>query len=70
METKKRSFVKSIVWRLIAIINGTLVAFIFTHNVFQSFSIGIVGNLSGFVLYYIHERFWNKTKYGIIENEH
>ena len=64
METKKRSIVKSIIWRIIATLNGILGAYYFTGNVIESMKIGIFANITGFVLYYIHERVWNKLKFG------
>lgn len=64
METKKRSITKSIVWRLIATINGVLGALLFTNNFFQSLKIGVFANITGFILYYFHERLWNKIKWG------
>jgi uncharacterized membrane protein len=64
IETKKRSFLKSIIWRIIATINGILGALLFTHNLNQSIKIGIFANITGFILYYFHERFWNKIQWG------
>lgn len=64
-ETKARSILKSISWRILATLNGWIVAYIFLHNIFSSLKIAIVGNITGFVLYYIHERIWNKIKKGI-----
>lgn len=63
-ETKIRSFLKSIIWRIIATINGILGAYLFTHNILESVKIGIFANFTGFILYYLHERFWNKIKWG------
>ncbi len=64
-ENKKRSIFKSIVWRILATLNGWIVAYLFLHNLSSSFKIAIVGNVTGFMLYYIHERVWNKIKWGI-----
>ncbi|MDO8659934.1 MAG: DUF2061 domain-containing protein [Candidatus Parcubacteria bacterium] len=58
-ETKKRSFVKSATWRFLATINGFVVAYIYLGSVAQSFKIAIIGNITGLILYYYHERIWN-----------
>jgi len=62
-ETKKRSLVKSIAWRLMAVTNGFLVALFFLNDLSKSAIISIVANVTGFVLYYIHERVWNVIKW-------
>ncbi|MBI2449302.1 DUF2061 domain-containing protein [Candidatus Pacearchaeota archaeon] len=64
IETKYRSLLKSIVWRILSVINGFIVAFIFLNEFYQSLKISIIANITGFVLYYFHERFWNSIKWG------
>ena len=65
-ETKIRSVVKSIVWRILGFINGFLVALYFTKNLTESFNISLVGNLSATIIYYFHERIWNRIVWGKI----
>ncbi len=62
-ESKKRSFVKSLIWRIIATINGIVGTYFFIDNISQSIKIGIFANFTGMILYYIHERIWNKIKW-------
>ena len=62
-ETKVRSVTKGIVWRILATLNGFLVALIFLQDIKESLKISIVANVTGFVLYYIHERIWNLIKW-------
>jgi len=64
MDSKLRSFVKSLSWRLIATTNGILVAYALTGSFSKGAVIGIVGNITGMVLYYIHERSWNVFNWG------
>ena len=64
MDTQLRSIVKSISWRIIAVLNGIFITFLFTHDLSKSIAIGVSANITGFVLYYIHERGWNKIKWG------
>jgi|TARA_B100001758_G_C18393056_1_gene604137 uncharacterized membrane protein len=59
-ESKKRSFSKTISWRVIAIINSYVVLVsLFTDDPFWN---AIIMNVTGAVMYYIHERFWNNIK--------
>lgn len=58
-ETKIRSIAKSAIWRFVATINGFVVAYIYLEQFSQSLKIAIVGNITGLVLYYMHERIWN-----------
>lgn len=62
--TKQRSLLKSITWRIIAIISTFVIVYIMTKSVSFATSITIVSNIINFVLYYIHERFWLKIRWG------
>jgi len=64
MDSKLRSFVKSCSWRLIATTNGVLVAYILTGSFWAGLKIGVVGNITGMIMYYIHERGWNVLSWG------
>ena len=55
METKTRSIVKAITWRLIA----TLIAYIWV-----GFTAAIIINLIQTIAYYFHERVWVHVKWG------
>jgi len=58
-ESKKRSFKKTISWRLIAVINSYVVlASAYTDSPIWN---AIFMNVVGAGLYYVHERVWNKT---------
>ena len=57
-ESKKRSFNKTISWRIVAVINSyTVLTTAFTASPLWN---AVVMNVSGAIMYYIHERFWNK----------
>jgi uncharacterized membrane protein len=62
--TKRRSLAKSITWRLIAIAVTFIVGFVMTGNWQFAASLSLISNLVNFVLYYIHERFWLKIRWG------
>ena len=61
-ETKKRSFIKAVGWRLIAVLNSyiVLIVYITDSPLFSALAM----NITGAVLYYIYERGWNKSAHG------
>lgn len=63
MEQKIRSVVKSVSWRLVATLNGFLVAFVLLNDFKQSMKISVIANISGMLLYYFHERIWNNINW-------
>lgn len=64
IETKKRSFVKSIIWRIICIAVSIITAFFLTGKIDVSVAIGTLYNAITMILYYFHERFWNMIEWG------
>ncbi len=63
-EQKKRSFAKTLSWRIIASLATMTIVFAFTGKLLLAASIGVVEFISKLVLYYFHERFWNKVTWG------
>lgn len=62
IETKKRTIIKTFSWRLVAILNSFLVLTVnLTDNNFLN---ALYMNITGFIMYYVFERIWNKIKYG------
>ncbi len=64
-ETRKRSIAKSVFWRIICIVISVVTSFFLTGRLDVAVAIGTVYNAVTMVLYYFHERFWNKVKWGI-----
>ncbi len=64
MESRKRSLVKSISWRIIATTITMLVAFIWLEEWTTSITLAITANGIKAALYYAHERGWNKIDFG------
>ena len=66
LETKKRSFLKAISWRIIASVVTTVIAFSFG---LPAQAIGLVffaDLIIKFILYFIHERIWVRyISYGV-----
>ena len=65
-EDVKRSLVKTLSWRIIGTIDTTIVAYIITGTFTHAITIGGIELVSKMVLYYFHERGWNKIKWGKI----
>lgn len=67
METKeahKRSIVKAITFRVVVMCADFLVVMFITHQYKIALGFVLLSNVSSTVLYYLHERFWNKVKWG------
>jgi len=65
IDTHKRTLIKTFSWRIIAFFITFLVVYVATRDFGLSASLGIVANLIKMGAYYIHERFWNSTNFGI-----
>jgi uncharacterized membrane protein len=63
-EKIKRSFVKTITWRLTGSSSTFLISFFLTGSFTIASSIAVIQVISNTVLYYIHERLWNKVQWG------
>lgn len=68
-ETKLRSFIKGISWRLLGTIDTIVVSFILTGKFKTALSIGGVELFTKIILYFFHERIWLKIKFGIKEKK-
>lgn len=72
-EKHYRSIIKAISWRTVGTIDTMVVSFFITGNLVMAVSIGSVEVLTKMVLYYFHERAWNKTNFGrlkVVENDY
>lgn len=61
---KKRSLVKALTWRVIALFTTFLSIYIITGQVHFALQGTILTNAINFVLYYAHERGWNYIQWG------
>lgn len=68
-EKKYRSIIKAISWRTVGTIDTMIVSFIITGNVTFAISIGSFEVFTKMILYYFHERVWNKVKFGKVETK-
>ena len=64
VETKLRSIIKGISWRVVGTIDTIVISFILTGKVKMALSIGFVELFTKVILYFFHERIWLKIKFG------
>jgi uncharacterized membrane protein len=63
-ETAFRSVLKSISWRVVGTIDTVLISWLVIGDVSMAFTIGSVELITKMLLYFFHERMWNKIKWG------
>ena len=61
-ETKSRSTSKSVTWRIIAFLNSWFVLVVGLTDI--PLWNAVIMNLTGILLFYIHERVWDNFDYG------
>ena len=60
----KRSLLKTISWRIIGTLDTILISWAITGALSLAFSIGFVELVTKMILYFFHERAWNKINWG------
>ena len=63
---KTRSFVKAITWRILASADTFLISYIITGKLSWAGSITLLEIITKTVLYYLHERGWNRVSWGTV----
>jgi uncharacterized membrane protein len=64
MDQPQRSLVKTISWRITGSSATFLIAYILTGNLSVAGVIGATQMITNTLLYYVHERIWNKIAWG------
>ena len=64
MESPKRSVVKTITWRVIAFLVTMIAVYLYNKDIKESLVVSLLANAVKMLLYYWHERFWNRIKFG------
>ena len=62
-ERIKRSIAKTISWRLVGTLDTIIISWIITGEIAMALSIGSIELVSKMLLYFFHERAWNKVKW-------
>ena len=61
-ESKKRSLIKAVSWRALGTIDTFVLSWIITGQIHLAAAIGGVEVFTKMILYYFHERAWQKIK--------
>jgi len=64
-DTHKRSISKAITWRIAATVTTFTLVFIFTRDLSIALTVGIIEAVAKMIIYYLHERVWDLTDWGI-----
>ena len=62
--TLQRSIVKTISYRVIVVILDFIAVYLFTGQIKIALGFTIVSNIYTTIVYFIHERIWDKIKWG------
>lgn len=67
-DSTKRTFVKTISWRITGSASTFLISFLISGNFVIAGSIALIQITANTILYFIHERMWNRIKWGRLDN--
>lgn len=66
-EKPYRSVAKAISWRTVGTLDTIIVSYFVTGNLVMAASIGSIEVITKMILYYFHERAWNRLKFGTVK---
>ncbi len=69
IERKSRSIVKTISWRAVGTVDTVFISWLITGHVAFALSIGGVELFTKMLLFYLHERAWNKIGFGRVKTK-
>ena len=67
-DSKSRSILKTITWRVVASLDTFLIAWFITGNAMAGASIAGIEVVTKIVFYYLHERAWSHTTVGALSH--
>ena len=62
---RKRSLAKTFLWRGIATTDTILISYLITNSLTKGLAIGITEVFTKMLLYYLHERAWSASDWGL-----
>jgi uncharacterized membrane protein len=65
LESKKRHLAKTVTWRSIGTLDTIIISWIISGNPLTGLKIGFAEVVTKMALYYLHERAWYKTDFGL-----
>ncbi len=64
-ESRMRHVIKTFTWRGVGTLDTMLLSWLITGNPLTGLKIGLSELLTKMILYYLHERVWYRTNYGL-----
>jgi adenylylsulfate kinase len=64
METQARSFAKAVTYRCLGSALTGMIVFLFSRDAAFSVGAGVLDMFSKILLYFLHERLWERIPYG------
>ena len=68
-EKHSRSIVKAISWRVTGTIDTIVISWLITREIKFALSIGFVEVFTKILLYYLHERVWDRMSFGRVKGK-
>lgn len=68
-ESKKRSCIKSITWRILATLTTVTISYFYLNDMSIAAKIGVLDSSIKFAMHYAHERAYSRLKWGYVEKE-
>ena len=63
-DKRYRSFIKALSWRITGTIDTMIISWLITRQLTIALSIGGIEVFSKMILYYFHERLWDRSQFG------
>lgn len=60
----KRSVAKALTFRSVVLISDVIIVYTITHRYDLTLGVLLFSNISSTTIYFFHERFWNKIRWG------
>lgn len=69
LESRKRHIAKAVTWRFFGTMDTMLLAWLISGNPLTGMKIGLAEVVTKMFLYYLHERIWYRTNFGLSQRE-
>jgi uncharacterized membrane protein len=67
--SRTRHIAKTITWRIIGTIDTIIIGWVVSGDPTIGLSVGSIELVTKMILYYLHERAWYQTKFGLTEEK-
>lgn len=68
-DSRKRHIAKTVTWRIVGTLDTMVLAWIISGNPLTGLKIGAIEVFTKMLLYYLHERVWYTSNYGLTERK-